>query len=315
MNKVLGISIIVVIFIFIIGFLSWFLYINRADAKYNQIFAKILIALIAAIVLIGFELFIPPNSVERKIKVLTLRNKRYTNISEFSNKLLRTNSDFKNGYGLMSRIEIFSSKHLENVEYDAESVGLDNLEYSFWAWLGERYSLHWDIKRDFFEGISGGGGNTSKANNADKETKVYTYQEIRNLLIANQLLPDEHGLFFKVHFPKNTIIQIKIHSKHRREYLIKNKYYTFTITMYSIGTSGLTYTNLGEKIKEALNDKNNEWYSDRFIVNMKCKFSTLRKGSPELKKQKQWIIDIVNEYEHDFEWNNLKPELEKAYGI
>lgn len=315
MSKTLGIIVLVIIFVFIILFLSWFLYINRADAKYNQIFSKFLIALIAAIILIGFELFVPLNPVEKKIKVLTLRNKRYTNISEFSNKLLKINSDFKNGYVLMSWIEKFSSKQLKNVDYDAESVGLDNLEYSFWAWLGERYSIHWDIERDFFEGISGGGGNTSKANNADKETKVYTYQEIRNLLTANQLLPDKRGVFFKIHFPKNTIIKIKIHSKHRREYLIKNRYYALTITLYSIGTSGLTYTNLGEKIKAALKDKNDEWFSDRLIVNMKCKFSTLRKGSPELKKQKEWITDIMNEFEHDFDWNNLKLELEKAYGI
>ncbi len=301
----------------LIGLLSWFLIINRADERFNQIFSKILIALIAAIVLIGFELLVRPKPVEKKIKVLTLRNKDYTNMSEFSNRLLKINSDYKNGYSIMSDIEIFSSKHVESIgeDYDAESIGLDNLEYSFWTWLGKKYMIHWDIEQDYFEGISGGGGNTSIAQNADKQTRKLKYKELKDLLISNQLMPEEHGRFFEIHFPKNTSIDVIEDSKHRREYIIKNKYYSLTVTIYSIGGSGLTYTNLGEKIKAGLSGNKDEWYSDRLILSMKCNFSSFRKGSPELIKQKNWIIDIMNGIEHDFDWSNLKPELEKAYEI
>ena len=50
-------------------------------------------------------------------------------------------------------------------------------------------------------------------------------------------------------------------------------------------------------------------------IKMKCTFFSFRKGSPELLKQKNWILNIMNGVKHDFDWSNLKPELEKAYGV
>jgi len=316
MNRAMTINIFLIITVLIlIGLLSLFLILNRADEKFNQIFSKILIALIAAIVLIGLELLVNPKPIEKKIKILTLRNKDYTILSEFSKKLLKANSDFKNGYLIMSDIETFSSQHIQNLgnKYDPETISLDNLEYSFWTWLGKRYMIHWDIDQDYFEGISGGGGNISINRGADKETENVSYLELKNLLKSNQLMPFEHGRFFNIQFPKNTKIKIIEETKHRRAYEIKNNYFKLNVEMYSIGTSGLTYTTLGEKIIESLKAVDNELYSDRLIMNLKCSFSSIRKGSPNLIKQKDWILDIVNGLEHDFEWNNIKPELEKAY--
>ena len=168
MNKAMTINIILIILVLIlVGLLGCFLIINRADERFNQIFSKILIALIAAIVLIGFELLVRPKPIEKKIKVLTLRNKTYTNLSEFSKLLSKINSDYKNAYSIMSNNEIFSDNHVKKLgkDYDPESIGLDNLEYSFWTWLGKKYMIHWDIEQDYFEGISGGGGNISIAQN------------------------------------------------------------------------------------------------------------------------------------------------------
>ena len=71
MNKAMTINIILIILVLIlVGLLGCFLIINRADERFNQIFSKILIALIAAIVLIGFELLVRPKPIEKKIKVL-----------------------------------------------------------------------------------------------------------------------------------------------------------------------------------------------------------------------------------------------------
>lgn len=316
MNKTMTTNVILIITIFIlVALLGCFLVINREDEKFNQILSKILIALIAAIVLIGLELIVKPKPITKKIKVLTLRNKDYTNLREFSIRLMKINSDFKNGYSIMSEIETFSSKHVQSLgeKYDSEEIGLDNLEYSFWTWLGKKYMIHWDIEQDYFEGISGGGGNTSASLGADKETKIVEYQELRNLLRSNQLMPEKHGRFFEIHFPKGTTIKIIEDKKNRREYKIENKYYTLFVEMYSIGSSDLIYTNLGEKIKKSLEDNKDEWYSDRLILNLKCNFSSFRKGSPNLLKQREWIIDVLDGLEHDFDWNNLKPELEKAY--
>jgi len=55
-------NIILIISIFVlVGLLSWFLIINRADDKFNQILPRILIDLIR------FELLVQPKSVEEKI--------------------------------------------------------------------------------------------------------------------------------------------------------------------------------------------------------------------------------------------------------
>jgi hypothetical protein len=316
MNKTMTLNIILIIAVLIlVGLLGWFLIINRADDRFNQIFSKILIALVAAIVLIGFELLIKPKPVESKVKVLTLRNKDYTNIREFSNRLHKINSEYKNGYSLMSNTEIFNANEIKKLgdNYNSDQIGLDNLEFSFWAWLGNKYMIHWDIEQDYFEGISGGGGNTSAAENADKETMILKYSDLKTMLISNQFIPEGHGQFFEIHFPKSTKIKVIEDTKNRRSYKISNKYYNLIIEMYSIGNSGLTYTTLGENIKEALKATNTDWYSDRLIIKMKCDFSSFYKGSPHLIKQKQWIIDIMDGIAHDFDWDNIKPELERAY--
>jgi hypothetical protein len=316
MNKAMTINIILIITVLIlIGLLSWFLIINRADDKFNQIFSKITIALIAAIVLIGFELLVNPVPIERKIKILILRNKDYTNIKEFSNRLME-NSDFNNGYSIMSDVEIYSSKYIQELgeKYDPEIIGLDNLEYSFWTWLGKKYAFHWDVEQEYFEGIAGGGGNSKTSTGADKETKVIKYQELQFLLNLNQLMSDHNnGRFNEIHFPKNTTIKIIEETKNKRAYKIENKYYKLSVEMYSIGTSGVAYTTLGKKIMESLGGTDEEWYCDQLIMNLRCSFSSFRKGSPNFLKQKGWILDVINGLEHDFEWNNLKPELEKAY--
>jgi hypothetical protein len=224
------------------------------------------------------------------------------------------NSDFKDGYDIMSNIEIFHVAKIQETRDSLipEQIGLDLLEYSFWTWLGKRYSCHWDIEQDYFEGISGGGGRILTAFDADKETEVFKYNDLKEILSLNQLLPEGHGQFIRIHFPKNTTIEV-IQGTKRRVYKIGNKYFRLRIDIYYIGSSGLTYTSLGEKIKKSLRANENEWYSDNFFIKMKCDFSSFRKGSPHLKDQRDWIIDIMDGIEHDFDWSNLKPELEKAY--
>jgi hypothetical protein len=315
-NKMTTTFILIFIVVLLIGTLLVFLIINRADEKFNQILSKILIALIAAIVLIGFELLIPPKPIEKKVKVLILCDKSNTDISKLAWKLIKTNSKHKNGYSLMGRVETFSSTQLENKQTNFVDIGLDNLEYSFWAWLGERYSIHWDTEREYFEGISGGGGSIRRASDASEKTRAYEYQELKDLFKSNHLMPEKEGMFcHKVHFPQNTVIEIKKHSNSRREYLIKNKYYNLTIAMYSIFSTELSGTSLGNKI---ISDSTNTWnklYTRGFIVNMKCEFSRIRKGSPELIKQKKWVTEIMNGFEYDFSWENIEPELVKAYEL
>lgn len=305
----------IVIVLLLNGLLATFLIINHADDKINQIFSKILIALLAAIVLIGLELLVKPPPIERKIKVLNLRYSDNTNMREFYNKLVKINSEFKNGYRLMSNTEVFNQENIKQLgdKYNPKQIGLDNLEYSIWTWLSEKYMIHWDIEQDYFEGISGGGTNTTISSNAEKKTMKLEYEALKKKLHSNQFLQVGCGQISSINFPENTSINVVEDSKTRRNYVIKNKYYQLSIEIYSIGTSGLTYTRLGENIKSSLKFLNKKWYSDRLIVKMKCEFSSFYKGSPKQKKQKKWISEIMDGLEHDFEWSNIKPELEKAY--
>ena len=83
--------------------------------------------------------------------------------------------------------------------------------------------------------------------------------------------------------------------------------------MYSIGTSGTGFTKLGEQLAKDLPGKKQDWISDRLFLNMSCDFSSIRKGSPHLKKQREWINVMMDRIENDFDWTIIKPDLQKAY--
>ncbi len=306
--------ILVLITLGLLSVFSWLLFVNREDDKIIETFVQVLVGLIAAIIIIGFRIYSPLEASNAKIKVLVIRDKSRTYNGELSLHLEKINSDYKKGYSILSSIETFDCDNFNRKKFNNETVGFDIIEYALWTWLGERYPTHWDLEWNYFNGISGGGGSAQSSEGADKKTKKYTYAAIREILVENQIMQKEHGRFYEINFPDKTQIEIKERKSNRGIYVISNIYFTLNIKIFKVGQSGLTWTSLGEKLKEEIPVKT-DLYTENYIIEFNCTYNKLRRGSPSLIKQKKWIEETINGLSNDFEWTTIKKDLERYYKI
>jgi len=292
--------------------LSIYIYYNRESTNSIELFTKIFIAFIAAFLIIILDIFKPAVSDTKTVKVLILRNDDDVETNDFSDRLLKINP-FTNGYYLLHQVNLFSKKIEDNK--DKKTIALDLIESTFWVWLAKTYNIHWEVDKTYFEGISGGGGNIEISKNAEKETTKYKLDKLKVDLKDNyyEISP---GFFWGLSLPKNTKVTFLERSSHERTVLFSNNYIQFKISIYQIGNSGLNFSNLGETIIQSLSKYYHEpdkFYTNNIIVEFNCDYSRWLKGSPTTKKQKFWVNEIMDDFYKDFDWEKLKPEIEKIY--
>lgn len=299
------------ILIGIVSFLSWILFINRGDDKFIEVFLQIILVVVAGVIILLFKLFSPIENLNEKVHVLLLRDQYLTYTREFSRRLLM--DDIKNnGYEIIMRVEAFSFDNIKKTEENGGSIGMDVMEYAFFVWLGESYLLHWDNERIYFDGISGGGGQIFAKKDADKKVSTLKYEQLREKLTSNQIMPLKNGLFSNISYPKETDFVVLRHDKIAREYSFKNSYINFKISIRKASQGILSSTKLAESILKTLPSEN-KWQTEEFVISFECTYSKLRRGNPSLIKQKKWVEEIVNGVKKDFDWGNVKEDIIKVY--
>jgi hypothetical protein len=292
-------------------------YIFAEDNKRDKLYKKLIIVVLTTLTLILFQWIKPAPSIEKKFMVLVPRTEKYTAINAFSNKFYKTNEIMHDKcYNIMTGIEASNFKVVKNNDYDSERIALDNLELAMWVWLSKKYKMHWTRKSEMFFGISGGHNIPGSFRKRDDIDTRLNFSELMKLSRSNQLMKEKCNDYFGVSLPEKSEIDTIMHSESYREFLIKNNYYNLVIRLQLTGSTGMDITNLGERIKESLSvTEENILYCDDIWIELSCSFSTLWKGSEEQAMQKAWIEDLMNGLERDFSWEELRPEVEKAYGM
>ena len=304
---------ILAIILFLSAGSAYLILVNRHDEKIAQIGVKILVlAIVTSFTLVIFQIISPLPSESKTVDVLILRNKKIVNIKDFFEKLLKVGSPHKNGYELLHTTSLLSPKN-EDIEIDPEVISIDLLEMSFWTWLSKRYHLHWDVDIEYFEGISGGQGNLEKSADAEKNPKELSSDDIAGYLKDSIFLVPK-GQLLGVSLPSGSTLNIIARDNHRRAFQIQNKFIDFKIDIHKVGNSGLLVTTLGENIRKTLPSPDS-WYSDNFKVKFECRYNRFFRGSLDTKKQREWVNEIMDDFYNDFEWQLVKPDLEKAYSI
>jgi hypothetical protein len=291
-----------------------YVYYNRESTNSIDLLIKVLIAFIAALIIISFDILKEEKSDNKKVKVLILRNNETIETKDFSNRLLKINS-FTNGYSLLDEVNLLSRKN-DSIK-NSETIALDLLENTLWVWLSKKYHLHWEMEQTNFSGISGGSGNMGILKEAENEVTKYKIDSLREILKNNyyELSP---ARFWGVSLPKNTKVSFLKRTSRERTFLLRNKYIQFKISVYKIGNSGVEFTNLGERILKSLSKyypNTESFYANNLIVEFTCDYSRWFKGSPDTIRQKKWVSEIINEFSNDFDWEILKPYIEKVYGL
>lgn len=294
-----------------------YVYINRESEASLELFGKVLIAVMAAFIIIGFDILKPISNDSKRIKLLILKNKEGLNTQEISDRLGKVSSVF-NGYQTINDISLFT-REKENFtipKSEAEIETVDLVEMAFWCWLSKKYTDHWDINEIWFEGISGGGGSSQRNENAELNPTCVKIDKMKKLLNHNSRELNQ-GSFFEINLPSNTRIDLVQYHDSFRRYLISNKYFKLNITISYIGNSGVFGSILGNKMLESLKkfSLDQDYFSNDIIIDLNCSYSLWYKGNPEFLKQKKWVNDLMNDLYKNFDWSEIKPRLEKAYGI
>ena len=313
----MNIYIVILSTIILIMFIFFFVYVytNRESDASLELFGKVLIAVMAAFVIIGIDVLKPIQNDSKRIQILILKNKEGWNTQEIADRLLKVSS-FYNGYQTISDISLFTKKKENFIIPKAETATVDLVEMAFWCWLSKKYTTHWDIKDIAFEGISGGGGSSQSDENAEPNPTCVKIDQMRKLLSHNSRELNQ-GSFFKIHLPSNTSIDLIQHSVSFRRYLISNKYFKLDITISYIGNAGVFGSILGNKMLESLKkfSSDQDYYTNDIIVDLNCSYSLWYKGNPEFLRQKKWINNLMDDAYKNFDWSEIRPKLEKAYGI
>jgi len=292
--------------------ISIYVYSNQESSSSINLITKVLIVNMAAVLFIVFEVLQPVKSDDKTVKILMLRSNSGPETHEFSTRLSII-SRLNTGYSIIDKVNIFSPKPNNN----HKDISLDLIENVFWVWLSSNYHLHWEVDKVTFYGISGWQGTIDIAKNADKKTTQFKREELIKYL-TNSHFEISPAHFWGVQLPVNTEIIFLERDSYERTILIKNKHIMLKVRIHSIGKSGLNYTVLGERIIKSLSENypmKTGFIADDIIIEFSCEYKRLLKGSLSTKKQQRWVNEIMDNSHSEFDWDELRPDVERAYGL
>jgi hypothetical protein len=295
----------------IVIILVWFFIRNFGSVKITQNILKVAGFLVAALIFLLLDVYSTQNYYEKNVNILIPRNEQDIEIHEFGKNLIKINSEHK-GYDVMIDVVLFSKKNTDKIFSDKDVKALDLMEVVFWTWLSKKYNLHWQVETKNFTGISGGGGQGDKAKNAEKEFTTVKAGELNKMLEDNYFkLPK--GQVWHLILPNGSTITSLTRNNYERTYLIKNPNIEFKISIIHPGNSCMANTKLGDNIIKTLPNDKGEWYSNHIRVEFSTKVNRFRIFSDITKKQLQWINEIQDDFENDFEWSLIKEDFKEIY--
>jgi hypothetical protein len=310
MHTVLIILISIIIIISFVFF--YYIWHNRESSNSIDLFIKVAIAFIAALLIILLEVLKPPQNDFKEIKIPILRVKDGVITDEFSNRLLKVSS-FQNGYSKMNEVYLFSRKMLEKYDYD--KLAIDMVEYSIWVWLSNKYNIHWQMEYQYFEGFAGGGYSGGASEDAEHEPFKLTQEMLQTELDDSYFNVGKNN-FWGVMLPSNSTFKYLTRDSIRRIFEIRNRYMTLTFTIIYTGNTGVEHSILGNKITNSLNHRFRQkidYFTNNIIVRINCNYTSFYKGSPQTRLQRKWVQEVMTDLFNNYDFSILYEKLDKAY--
>lgn len=270
---------------------------------------------------------LPSDYSKTQIKILNGINNNIMGYIDLDFPLTEINSLHREGYMIFSRIaRWYSSENQEEIKKTergelefCEKFSFDLVELSFWNWLYEKNSMHWQENRNFYYGINSGGGGVQRKINAEKKVYNYPSNVLRNELKGNVFISTSSIFFIAdIKLPYGTKVTIDRSSPfpHPRRIKIQDKYFELQISIYSIGSAEVNdVTFLGKKLKSKIPSLASCWESNS-VVEFSCNYTgiwaRLFRWTPSAINRRKWVGEVINKFKYDFDWIIIKPELEKA---
>lgn len=300
------------IFILIIGFILWILFINRGSDKFSLLFLKaILIPSIGGLIIILYDLLTPIPHETKEVPVIIIHNSTY-DLAQLHGQLALNGSTHTKGYWTIDTIikgwkaKVGNNPKIGNIK----DFYLDLAELTFFHWYSQKFPFHWQMKRTWFQGISGGGGAETAQPDAVPKPSVIDNSQIRTLLSNNLFIANGIDGFYtgNIFLPPETSYRV-IRKEGSRIFTCENRNISLTISMEYVGGGGIGASNLARLITNKYPGYDTEGRI-RFVFEMKTK--PLRKWSPLTEKEKLWVQELISLFDNDFGWGNIQIDLKKA---
>ncbi|UCH72271.1 MAG: hypothetical protein JSW62_01615 [Thermoplasmatales archaeon] len=215
------------------------------------------------------------------------------------------------GYGysnISTLVGLCRTREIEIVPIEGRQYLTELLELETLLWIASEYRQHWQVQREWFSGVSGGGGSSNVAPDADREKAQLSIAELLkdNLYAvkAEQIFIDKN-----IYLPKGTKAT---YDQELNFVEFENNHINMKIKFTNVGGSALGAGVVAEKLKAKLQE---DVYGSIWVGHFTVKFTItpkrLRRWSPATKKQLAWANELATNYDKAFSFSILKQIIEE----
>ncbi len=309
-----------VVFLSCLLLLLWW---NRASDQNLALFFRVYAGLIFALVMLLLSILSPLPEDSAQIDVLFVHDENQT-LAPLMGTLILSGSAHTKGYIELELVltEWREAQRVRNtkggaISNDSDPISgefyLDIFEKTFWRWLAQKYGIHWMAKHDWFWGISSGSGSMGSAPNAEESMCTLSKQDIVKRLSGNRRVLNG-AMLGDVKFPVHSKVALK-RDGGRRTIEIDDSYLHLKIELTSFGRGVVEASDLAEKINNKYRPTSSKWWEEHIRVSFYCQYTRWYRWSPETKRRRKWVEEMIDMFRNDFEWSLIRNDLEKAFNI
>ncbi|MDA2913223.1 hypothetical protein MYX77_04555 [Acidobacteriia bacterium AH_259_A11_L15] len=189
------------------------------------------------------------------------------------------------------------------------------LQKSIIAWMGMRYTANWETEITDFDLPTGREQRFQPAEDATEPSKVYSTEELVQLLEGNYFAEIHPGIPPRIAVPAGTKLTIRPPRRQNGgfeigEILLKNDFCTLSIqTQYSGWMRGIgSY----RRLAGISNEENHGLATATYRITFNARFSRLRSGHPKMPKYRAWASQLAAELRKQFDeqviWEKTKDD-------
>jgi len=290
------IVILLVISLIAITAFFWLSFENINSSKTLESALKLCGAIVIASILFSVD-FIQDEKKKSQVQSLMIYHKNTEPI--IFSRFTDIDSQYGKGFNHLSA----ERKYNDYKNQDIISKGFEDFNFIFLEWLHSEYKHHWDIEKDWFQGIGGGGGGININKNADAKT-----EKINISKFSKEVSPRFDSISDRIiNFPLKTILSFKS-NKSSSNYHFENKYFVLEVKMSCTGGGKIGTSLFGKKLGKTLNPLDN-YETVKIVTTFNITYKKFRLHSNKTLKVKKWINTLTENFEKDFGWEMTKNEM------
>ncbi|GEM_PF-6743697 len=279
-----------------VGFILYLSLLNKGSQESLELLKPIITALGTFVLLYNF-LLTPHDHIERKVRIVLLTDK--SRLVDFQTLIPLEKWHDLSGQSHISLLNNFALQEPDN-PFNPRSQDniLQFIEWVTLSWMAQKYSSHWYVEENWFQGVSGGGGSIHAKKGAEKDPKITSIKE----LIPSNIFAEKYDVMTtRICLPKDMK-----HSFDKEKHILRleDDYSKVEFRFFYSGGSKKGVSEFVKLIEHQRGPLSDEWFY-HIEVDINVSFKMMRRWSVKTKQEKEWLSDFINQYDRAFSWETL----------